>query len=286
MVPTTTKSRTMTPGQHRLLRAEHRRRQSRPVDAVPAGHALSGGRRPLPLQAAPARHRAGGRSLIIARRDRLLRRLGARELGDDAALAHDQDAVAHAHHLRQLAGDHQDRHALPAPARSSGGGSRPWRRRRCRASARPGSAPCGLLASHLPSTTFCWLPPDSLLDDLLDAAGADAELLDARRAPARVSAARSMKPSRATRRAAPRARCSRGPHRPHQALRAAILRHVGDAEPLGLRRARDRRPACRRCGSRRCSAGVMPKIDLRQFAAPGADQAGEPDDLARAQRRG
>ena len=37
----------------------------------------------------------------------------ARQVGGDPALADDQDAVGHAEHLGQLAGDHQDRHALP-----------------------------------------------------------------------------------------------------------------------------------------------------------------------------
>ena len=74
---------------------------------------------------------------------------------DDAPLAHDQHAVAHAEHLGQFARDHQDRDALRRRVRSSSDGSRPWRRRRCRASAHRESAACGLLASHLPSTIFC-----------------------------------------------------------------------------------------------------------------------------------
>ena len=60
-------------------------------------------------------------------------------MAGDPALAHDEDAVAHAQHLRQLRRDHQDGDALARPARSSAHGSRPWCPRRCRASARPGS---------------------------------------------------------------------------------------------------------------------------------------------------
>ena len=45
----------------------------------------------------------------------------------------------------------------------------------------------GSVASHLPSTTFCWLPPDSCADDLLGPARADAELLDRQRAPLRLA---------------------------------------------------------------------------------------------------
>ena len=38
--------------------------------------------------------------------------VGAVDGGDEAAGVHDEDAVAHAEDLRQLGGDHQDRHAL------------------------------------------------------------------------------------------------------------------------------------------------------------------------------
>ena len=80
----------------------------------------------------------------------------------DAALVHHRDAVADADHLLHVARDHQDGDAgigqpahQPVDLRSS-------RRHRCRASARRRSRPCGVIDSHLASTTFCWLPPDSV----------------------------------------------------------------------------------------------------------------------------
>ena len=44
----------------------------------------------------------------------------------------------------------------------------------------------GSVSSHLPSTTFCWLPPDSWPTTCSGPAGADAELLDRRRRPRRL----------------------------------------------------------------------------------------------------
>ena len=58
----------------------------------------------------PSPHRRHGAH--HRRADRVRRCLGARELRDDAALAHDQHAVAHAEHFGQFAGDHQDGDAL------------------------------------------------------------------------------------------------------------------------------------------------------------------------------
>ena len=43
----------------------------------------------------------------------LRRGIGARDHVGNAPCAHDENAVAHAEHFGQLAGDHQDRHALP-----------------------------------------------------------------------------------------------------------------------------------------------------------------------------
>ena len=72
------------------------------------------------------------------------------------------DAVAHVEHLFHVAADHDDRHALARQARGAADRSRPSRRRRCRASARRRSSTLGPSASHLASTTFCWLPPLSV----------------------------------------------------------------------------------------------------------------------------
>ena len=59
----------------------------------------------------------------------------------EAAFVHDGDAVAHVQDLLHVAADHQDRHAVVRPGRAAAGRFPPWRRRRCRASARRRSAP-------------------------------------------------------------------------------------------------------------------------------------------------
>ena len=64
------------------------------------------------------------------------RGIRAVDLGGDASLAHDQHAVGHAEHLRQLRRDHEDGQALARRAPRAGGAPRPSCRRRCRGSAR------------------------------------------------------------------------------------------------------------------------------------------------------
>ena len=61
----------------------------------------------------------------------------------DGALVHHGDAVAHADHLLHVAGDHQDRDAARRRGRASARRSRSWRRHRCRGSARRRSSPAG-----------------------------------------------------------------------------------------------------------------------------------------------
>src|ERR1700676_5437853 len=46
------------------------------------------------------------------RQDVFLGRVAARELGDKVSLAHDADSVAQTQDLRQVAGNHQDRHVF------------------------------------------------------------------------------------------------------------------------------------------------------------------------------
>ena len=93
----------------------------------------------------------------------------ALEEAADRALVHHRDAVADADHLLHVAGDHQDGDAARRRARASARRSRSWRRRRCRASARRRSSRAGVIDSHLASTTFCWLPPDSVPTSVVDA---------------------------------------------------------------------------------------------------------------------
>ena len=70
-------------------------------------------------------------------------------------------------------------------------------------------------------------------------------------------------------------------HRPDQALLAAVLRHVGDAEVAcasrGAARSRTGLPSMRISPA---VAGVMPKIVCASSVRPGADEAGEAEDLA------
>ena len=121
-----------------------------------ARSARRGGGRRRPSRA----HAAASRWPVAARMTLSSSASARRQLAGQPALVHDEHAVGHAEHLGQLAGDHQHRDALGRRARSSAGGPRPSCRRRCRASARRRSAPSGSVASHLASTTFCWLPPD------------------------------------------------------------------------------------------------------------------------------
>ena len=86
---------------------------------------------------------------------------GARgQLAGDAAVAHHEDAVAHADQLGQLGRDHQDRHAVARePAHEvvdAGLGADVDAAGRLVEDQDAAAA----IASHLASTTFCWLPPD------------------------------------------------------------------------------------------------------------------------------
>ena len=168
--PTITSSATMRQQQQALLRAEDGERP-RAARGRARGNDGVGHWRTSPADSLPCPIMAAATVFCVAS----LRG----ELGDDAALAHHQHAVAHAEHLRQLARDHQDREALARRARTISrwisalaptsmprvGSSRISRR--------------GLVASHLPSTIFCWLPPRELVHDLLGRVRLDVEPLHA-----------------------------------------------------------------------------------------------------------
>ena len=87
----------------------------------------------------------------------------ARELADDLAPAHDEDAVA----IAITSSISEEMKRMPQPAAASfcrrSCRSRTSRRRRCRASARRAGRSTGSAISHLAITTFCWLPPERLL---------------------------------------------------------------------------------------------------------------------------
>ena len=132
---------------------------------------------------------------------------------------------------------------------------RPWRRRRCRASARRRSGPWGRSASQRASTTFCWLPPERLpMIWSGPAMRIDMRLAEAARAP-RAPCASSMKPR------PPDEAVERGDGEiladrqlQEQRLLLAVLRHEADAVADRVARRADAhglavdRDACRRRG--------------------------------------
>ena len=202
------------------------------------------------------------------------------ELGDEPALAHDEDAVGDAEHLGQLGGDHQDRRRPGRRARRAGGAPRPWCRRRCRASARRRSAATGWRPSHLPSTTFCWLPPDSDVAGFGEPAVLELQPRRPSRAAKRRSASARMKP-----------RCRRRRSEASATLRAIDIsmtrpcwrRSSGTKPDPGRHRARSATP--RASGfpltvDRARVVAVDAEDRAGDLAAAGADEPGERDDLA------
>ncbi len=202
----------------------------------------------------------------------------------DPPLVHHDDAVAHADDLFHVGADHQDRDALRRPARPCAGRSRPWRPRRCRASARRGSA----RAAASPAT--CRARPSAGCRRRGSPPGGQARRLGAQRASPRPrrrasrSRGRASRSARSCRRRG--ARCSGDRHRQHQAVPLAVLGGEVDAArrwrrgasaaaygspssrivpPSGRRHAEDRLHqlgAARRRPARR-SRGSRPRRDRR-----------------------
>ena len=164
--------------------------------------------------------------------------VGAVDGGDEAAAVHDEDAVAHAEDLRQLAGDHQDRHALLGEAAHQrvdlglGADVDAAGRLVHDQDARRGLEP---LAEH----DLLLVAAGELADHLLRAAGADAELLDRGGGALAPRRAKSMKMPRAMRAQRGHRGVLGDGHRPDEALQAAVLGDVGDAEVAGLARRGD-----------------------------------------------
>ncbi len=73
-------------------------------------------------------------------------------------------------------------------------------------------------------------------------------------------------------------------HRQHEPLALAILGHEADAERHRRRRACGSSAGCPRTRIRAGRVRIEPEQRLRDLGAPGADQAGEPEHLAGAQR--
>ena len=136
--------------------------------------------------------------------------------------------------------------------------------------------------SHLASTTFCWLPPDSVDTGSVEPRRLDLQPLASRsRADAPLGAAEQQ--AEPAERPAPGQRgvaLDRQLH--HQALLAPVLGH--QREPGGDRgRGRaGRRAAGRRPAPRRASYRSTPNTARITSLRPGADQPGQRDDLAAA----
>ena len=211
--------------------------------------------------------------------DELGGRLGARELGADAALVHDEDPVGHAQHLGQLGGDHQDRHAAAGEV-----GEQPVHL----GLGADVDAPGGLVDDEQRGVGRQPLGQHDLLlvaagergHRVLGRAGLDLQAPRPRPRPARLLAAADQSVRRAAG-AAASASTLRGDRQVHdQALLAPVLgdeRHAGVDGGLGRSRGH--------AASRDIThlAGVV-RVDAEDgagdLAAARADEAGQGDDLA------
>ena len=137
----------------------------------------------------------------------------------------------------------------------------------------------GSSASHLPSTTFCWLPPLSVADRRFDGGVFDRQLGGDLRA-ALVSAARLTTAKRAYDPSAGSVMFSRTRHRRDDAPAAPILWNQADARADRVARRVDAPAAGRRAARDRTTAATTPQIGFGQLRASGADQAGDAEHLA------
>ena len=114
----------------------------------------------------------------------------------NAALGHHHDAIGD---RRSPPPGRRRRRESPCPRPAQRAGwrrSRPWHRRRHRPSARRGSARAAAVCSHLPSSTFCWLPPDSSRTGFVGSGGCRFNAAIQRCAVARTRAASNSRPPR------------------------------------------------------------------------------------------
>ena len=130
-------------------------------------------------------------------------------------------------------------------------GPRPWRRRRCRASARRRSGSSGSSASQRASTTFCWLPPERLTTSWSGPAMRIVQQLRGSSRPARALLRLVDEPARIAKRssAAMREVLADG-ERQEQRLLLAVLRHQADAVADRVARRADAHLPRRRCRTR------------------------------------
>ena len=141
----------------------------------------------------------------------------------------------------------------------------------------------GLVASHLASTTFCWLPPLRLTTfcSMLGVRICRASMKSLR--DRRVRAERRTKPAVRQRAKVGQADVLADRQAEHEGLLLAVFRHQADPELDRVERVleRDRLALDQDLAA---VDPVRPEDRARQLGPAGADQAGQPDDLAGADR--
>ena len=215
---------------------------------------------------------------------------GAGDLADGAPLGHHDDAVGERQHLRQIGGDHDQRDARGRRRLAQAGGrSRSGRRRRRRASARRRSAPWARPRATSRSAPSAGCRRRGCRPSWRTAGRRDARARrrSAWRCASAAGAARGhravARPLRST--VTPRRcrRCLMPGNRPEV---LAVLRHHADPRPLcpPSGRAEAKWLAAQTATDPPVSPGAAPMRVSQNSVRPGADQAGEADDLARAAR--
>ena len=203
----------------------------------------------------------------------------AAELGGQPALVHHQDAVGHARAPRAA----RRRSSAPRDPGPRARDSRRWTSALVPTSMpRVGSSTIssfGFVASHLASTTFCWLPPDSVPTGSSSRWYLSCSLVPHSLASA-FSAAERIRPPLASDAEPRQRRVARDREVHHEALLAAVLGHEADAGAH-----RRRRLAGRQAPAVDLDVAGVRAVDAedraRDLAAARADEPGERDDLAR-----
>ncbi len=232
-------------------------------------------------------HAAAPCSRKAAREDLLAVERRARELADDLAPAHHQDAVAHRHQLLDLRGDEEHAAAVGGEPVDDRVDLDTWPPT---SMPRVGSSRMkidGSDISHLAITTFCWLPPDRLLRRLRRATLA---LMLQRLGQLRRGAVAcrvcvdELERRHGEASAAPQARCCR---RSRTFISSPSSRRFSVTKAMPLRMLLARRVPVERAAADDDLAGVEAveaEEDARELGAARAHQAEEAEHLAAVQR--
>ena len=170
-------------------------------------------------------------------------------------------------------------------ARRRSGGPRPWRRRRCRASARRGSAPLGCAFSHLREHRLLLVAARELLDRRVERRRADRRAARGTRSAVARSADASSRPQPRHVVAQRRQRDVRRDRlRQREPELPAVLGEVGDAvRAAPARGERIDERACRRSSIAPASAGAMPNSASATSVRPAPTRPAKPSTSPRAQ---